>query len=206
MAEQTCSSDNKKKPGCKQNEVWDFFEQTRLKSPGHFSAECKFCHRKWARAYVNELQAHLANECNICPTDIQQYWLGFVAARDSFDSDDTTRSTSSNKKRKAQGQPRIEDFYESRSLPAAKVASINKALVRAFVNCGISFSIIDNPFFRELLYELRPNYEPPDRKLVAGRLLNQEAARVNQAINTELEHSENLTLGKIIIIYFLLLP
>jgi hypothetical protein len=200
MTEQTHSSINKKKSGCKLDEVWEFFEQTKLKSPGHFSAVCKFCHKKWPRAYVNELQAHLSNNCNKCPTEIQQYWLGFVAAKDIIDSDNATSiHPTKSKKRKAQNQPGIEDFYESRDLPESKVVSINKALVRAFVNCGISFSIIDNPFFRELLYQLRPNYEPPDRKVLAGRFLNQESARVSQAISKELEHSENLTLGNLML-------
>ena len=111
-------------------------------------------------------------------------------------------STSSSKKRKTGGQLEIEDFYESRNLPESKVESINKALVRAFVCCGISFSVIDNPFFRELLYQLRPNYTPPSRKLLSGRLLDQETARINQVIDKELENSENLTLGILILFLF----
>ena len=95
---------------------------------------------KWPRAYVNGLQAHLGNNCNKCPIEIQQYWLGFVAAKGIIDSDNATYThKTKSKKRKAQSQPGIEDFYESRDLPKSNVASINKALARAFVNCGMSF-------------------------------------------------------------------
>uniref|UniRef100_U9TK33 BED-type domain-containing protein n=1 Tax=Rhizophagus irregularis (strain DAOM 181602 / DAOM 197198 / MUCL 43194) TaxID=747089 RepID=U9TK33_RHIID len=110
---------NKSKPSCKQN-------------------GCKFCHKKWQCAYISILQSHLANECTDCPEEIQNYWLRFIAAKDSLDDDDSASiasSTDSNKKR--------------------KVAS--------------------NGTFRTLL--------------------NQKTLQVNKAINKELEHSQNLTLG-----------
>ena len=141
-----------KKPGRKSNEVWAFYEKTPLKSsPGHFSAICMYCKKKWTRGYVEKLQAHFANECNKCPDELKNYWLKYLI---NDDSSSNSASASSSKKRKTGGQLEIEDFYESRNLPESKVESINKALVRAFVCCGIPFSVIDNPFFRELLYQL----------------------------------------------------
>ena len=101
----------------------------------------------------------------------------------------------SNKRKKVKGQTGIEDYYERRELSESKIAAINQALVRAFVCCGISFSVIDNPFFQELLYQLRPNYNPPNRKVLSDTLLNQETARVNKAVKKELENSKNLTIG-----------
>jgi len=59
----------------------------------------------------------------------------------------------------------------------------------------LPFAVVDSPFFRELLYQLRPNYIPPTRKVLSESLLNQETSRVNKAINKELEKSTNLTLG-----------
>ena len=153
------------KPDRKPNDVWEFFFKTPLKSASHYKSECKFCHKKWNRAFVHLLQCHLANECEECPSDIQSYYLGFVTAISIEETE-----TSQNKKRK-KDQPGIESFYESRDLPDSKINAINQALLRAFVCCGISFAIIDNPFFRELLYQLRPNYIPPTRRLLSGRLL-----------------------------------
>jgi len=141
-------------------------------------------------SYVNKLQNHLANGCNDCPEEIQNYWLEIIIAKD-LDDDDMV----SNKRKKVKGQTGIEDYYERRELSESKIAAINQALVRAFVCCGISFSVIDNPFFQELLYQLRPNYNPPNRKVLSDTLLNQKTARVNKAVKKELENSKNLTIG-----------
>ena len=59
----------KKNLGYKPNEVWDYFQKTQLKSPGHYSAKCNFCNHLWSRAYIQELQLYLTNECLICPND-----------------------------------------------------------------------------------------------------------------------------------------
>ncbi|CAB4404540.1 unnamed protein product [Rhizophagus irregularis] len=46
-------------------------------------------------------------------------------------------------------------------------ASITRALVRAFICCGIPFSIIENPFFIEFLHEMRLGYEPLTSELLS---------------------------------------
>ena len=63
-------SSNKGKAGRRQDDVWEYLDKKPLKSAGHFSGKCNFCHQKWTRAYVNELQNHLANGCNDCPEEI----------------------------------------------------------------------------------------------------------------------------------------
>jgi hypothetical protein len=186
-----------KKAGRKLNEVWDFFEQTPLKSLGHYSAKCTFCSKSWKRAYVNALQAHLANDCLQCPEDVKSYYLGFLSACDDYEME-----TRGSKRLKRTGQQGIGDFYESKELPEHKVQAINNALIKAFVCCGISFSIIDNPFFRELLYQLRPNYVPPSRKVLSGSMLNHEAVIVNNKMKKELGNMNNLTLGKYASLYY----
>ena len=98
----------KGRSGRKLDGVWKHFLQTPLKSPGHYSGECKLCHKKWPRAYVNVLQSHLANECADCPEDIQNYWLGYLAAKDSLEdetasiaSQESNQSIISNKRRRS---------------------------------------------------------------------------------------------------------
>ncbi|CAG8854860.1 44269_t:CDS:2, partial [Gigaspora margarita] len=61
--------------------------------------------------------------------------------------------------------------------------------------CGISFSIIENPFFIDLLYNLCPNYQPPSREVLSGRLLDQEYSRVTIKREVILNESENLTIA-----------
>jgi hypothetical protein len=94
----------KAKAGHKLDKVWEYFEKTPLKLPSYFTGKCKFCHKKWNRAYVSMLQSHLANECDECPEEIQSFWLGYIAAKDSLDDDvasiTSQEPTNSNKKRK----------------------------------------------------------------------------------------------------------
>ncbi|CAB4494029.1 unnamed protein product [Rhizophagus irregularis] len=123
--------------GRKLDVVWDYFDKEPLKSPGHFSAKCKFCNKSWKRAYVNILQMHLANNCLECPAEVKSYYLGFLTALSDDEMDVDTLSTGSRgsigSKRLIVGQQGIEDFYESKDLPDHKVESINNALIQAFV-------------------------------------------------------------------------
>ncbi|CAJ0758482.1 5323_t:CDS:2 [Entrophospora sp. SA101] len=147
----------KKTAGQRQNEVWEYFIKTPLNSHGNYSAECNFCKQRWGRAYVQSLQAHLANNCPACPDMIQRFYLEVLSTENLAED-----ITSTN------------DFYENKELSEGKIEAINIALVRAFVCCGIPFSVIDNLFFRELLYQLQANYHPPSRQTLAGQLLSKE--------------------------------
>ncbi|PKC52810.1 hypothetical protein RhiirA1_480624 [Rhizophagus irregularis] len=116
-----------------------------------------------------------------------------------FGSEDTTAIplSENNKKRKIQTEQRkLTDWFESTNIPPQKEASITRALVRVFTCCGISFSIIENPFFIKFLHEMRPGYMPPSRELFGSRLLNQEIARVNEKVKKIIEDSKNLTLDE----------
>ncbi|CAB5206257.1 unnamed protein product [Rhizophagus irregularis] len=110
--------------GRKLDVVWDYFDKEPLKSPGHFSAKCKFCNKSWKRAYVNILQMHLANNCLECPAEVKSYYLGFLTALSDDEMDVDTLSTGSRgsigSKRLIVGQQGIEDFYESKDLPDHK--------------------------------------------------------------------------------------
>ncbi|CAG8854579.1 5798_t:CDS:2, partial [Gigaspora margarita] len=89
----------------------------------------------------------------------------------------------------------LSDFVESTKLTQDRIKDINRALVKAFIVCGIPFHIIENPFFVELLKTLRPAYEPPSKDVLSGRYLAQETAFVNQAIIKQLNDSNNLTIA-----------
>ncbi|CAG8806416.1 42396_t:CDS:2 [Gigaspora margarita] len=43
--------------------VWEHFFAIPLKSPGHFSAKCKYCSTQFNRGRPNQLEIHLAKEC-----------------------------------------------------------------------------------------------------------------------------------------------
>ncbi|CAB5324354.1 unnamed protein product [Rhizophagus irregularis] len=180
--------------GRPQSEVWKHFEKTPLKSAGHFSAKCTYCTKYWPRGTPNELEAHLANDCKDVSEYIRSFYLGVVSAR-NFGNENASLSNS-NKKRKTQNldQREITEWCEPTTLPSSKIASITRALLRAFVCCGIPFSVIQNPFFIEFLNEIRPGYEPPTDELLSGRLLSEETSRINKKVDVIIKNSSNLTL------------
>ncbi|PKY61355.1 hypothetical protein RhiirA4_449830, partial [Rhizophagus irregularis] len=151
----------------------------------------------WPHGHPNELEDHLANNCREVPELVHSFYLGVVSARDFGREDTFSSPENSNKKRKTQvDQRELTDWFESTNINSQKKASITRALVRAFICCGIPFSIIENPFFIEFLHEMRPGYEPPTSELLSGRLLNQETARINDKIKEIIKNSENLTLAR----------
>ncbi|PKB99879.1 hypothetical protein RhiirA5_382851 [Rhizophagus irregularis] len=125
--------------GRKLDVVWDYFDKEPLKSPGHFSAKCKFCNKSWKRAYVNILQMHLANNCLECPAEVKSYYLGFLTALSDDEMDVDTLSTGSRgsigSKRLIVGQQGIEDFYERKMLNN-EIAVVNNKVTKELKNAN----------------------------------------------------------------------
>ncbi|CAG8720506.1 19857_t:CDS:2, partial [Dentiscutata erythropus] len=142
----------------------------RISSPGHFSAKCSYCPAKWSRGEPQKLEAHLALECPIVDNEIRQIYLLHVAYCDNLEE---------------QSENITENLSEER------ISSINGSLLKAFVVCDIPFSVIENPFFIDLLQNLCPNYQPPSREILAVRLLDQEYSRVTIKQEIIFEESEN---------------
>jgi hypothetical protein len=74
------------------------------------------------------------------------------------------------KKRKLSNgnQQNIYNYYDSTELSESRITHINRALIKYFVACGISFRIVEHPFFINLLKELNGRYDPPTRDILAG--------------------------------------
>ncbi|CAG8813439.1 22181_t:CDS:2, partial [Gigaspora margarita] len=79
-------------------------------------------------------------------------------------------------------------------LSPERINKINKACVKAFVICGIPWTIIKNPFFVDFLKTLCPGYTPPSHEVLSGHLLSQEIANINLKIIQKLNYSKNLTI------------
>ncbi|GBC20717.2 ribonuclease H-like domain-containing protein [Rhizophagus irregularis DAOM 181602=DAOM 197198] len=71
---------------------------------------------------------------------------------------------------------------------------IDKALMRFFICCGVSFRIVKSPFFLDFLQELNSVYNPPSRDILTNRLFEEELGYVNSKVLRELEATKNLTL------------
>ncbi|CAG8586751.1 43624_t:CDS:2 [Gigaspora margarita] len=71
---------------------------------------------------------------------------------------------------------------------------INKACIKAFVICSISWKTISNPFFIDFLKTLQPGYIPPSHEVLSGHLFSQEVSAINVKIIQKLDYSNNLAL------------
>ena len=68
-------------------------------------------------------------------------------------------------------------------------------MLRAFVMCGIPFRVIENPYFINMLKNIRLNYNLPSQKCLFTNLLHEEAAQMEIKISNTLERAKNLILG-----------
>ena len=180
-------------------EVWKHVVQGKPKSQGHYEAKCKYCNKKWSIGKPTNMRAHLATHCQNCPDDVSSYFAKIVANQGNGEDDtssDLERPASKRTKTTSKKQKGIHQYYSPIYLQDGRKKEIDHAILKAFVCCGISFAVIENPFFIEMLKTLQPGYTPPSRKLLAGNLLETEVAKVNRKIERELSAGENFTLGK----------
>ena len=176
---------NKRKGGRPQNEIWEHYTQGERDSEGHASGTCNFCGKIYSRGDVSTLQGHIANHCPSAPPHlIRKYQKIFEEKADN------------SKKRKFSNQTSLHDYHDTdEPLPQGRIDRINRALLKFFVCCGISFRVVESPFFIDFINELNVAYDPPSRELLANRLFEDELGDINSKIRKELQISDNLTLG-----------
>jgi len=185
--------------GTKFDEIWQYFIQGEEINKGHYRASCYYCQKNWSRGQPGVLKAHLANDCTSCPEEISNYW------RDKLSENKITYTRNSQKPptQPLQKQLKItQHFGSDKPLPFQVNSRIDRSLLKAWVIAGIPFEVIENPFIVDLIKDLNPGYIPPSRSTLSGRLLDEEVARINKNINSELENIENLTLSKLINIIY----
>lgn len=201
----------KKNPGRKRSLVWTYFEEVGEKKYGHIGCRCKIC--GWSRKVgkAHEMVDHLAFTCSKASGEIKNIFLQEIRTRTTLkDSSTTTTTTSSSitssstKRIKLQDQ-KINTIFETTKIDAGKEQRCNRALTRLFVCCGIPFHVISNPFFIDFIKSLCPSYDLPNRVTFAGSWVNQELAHVTCDILDIIQHSNNITLGKFVYLFFLLL-
>jgi hypothetical protein len=180
------------------NSIWEDIEQGEGIGSGKFSASCKFCSCEWKRGEISRLEEHLANHCEKAPPEIIRKYMTKIMERQD----------KANKKRKINesGQQNIDEYHDYAEIPSSRITRINCALIKFFVACGISFRIVEHPFFVNFIKELNGGYEPPTREVLAGQLLERELAHVNSKIRSEINKENNLTLGILINVIVLINP
>ena len=93
-----------------------------------------------------------------------KFFLNHLAIRAEGDVTNLEQVTA--KKRKlndGKTQTKISDFHESTKFSEERIHEIDRACVKAFVECGIAWRVIENPFFIEFLKTLCPGYTPPSK-------------------------------------------
>ena len=183
----------KNKGGRPLNSVWEDIQQGEHVGSGKFSASCKYCNSTWTRGEISKLEEHLSNYCRSAPAAVVRKYMTKVMERQDKPS----------KKRKftESGQQCIDEFHDYTNIPESRITRINRALIKFFVACGISFRITEHPFFINFVKELNAGYEPPTREFLAGQLLERELAQINSKVKSEIEKENNLTLGLLNYLY-----
>jgi hypothetical protein len=154
---------------------------------GHYKASCKWCEEGWARGRPQDMKVHLARICEDVPENIKILWRNYLA--------ENTSSNTKNKQRKI-NQPTITSHFQSNTpISSTKAHLLDQAILKAWICCGFSFHTIENPFIIDLFQIAVPGYNLPSREKLSGFLLESEAARIEQKVESELENEENLTLS-----------
>jgi hypothetical protein len=176
----------KHKGGRPPSSIWEDINKGKSVGTGKFAASCKYCDNTWPRGDVARLEEHLSNHCSGAPAAIVRKYMGKVLER---------QDKPSKKRKLEEGQQSIRNYHDSTELPDSRITRINRALVKFFIACGVSFRIVEHPFFINFVKELNAGYDPPSREGLAGQLLERELALVNSKVNSEIEKENNLTLA-----------
>ncbi len=190
MSDEVIELEQKKKGGRPRAIIWNFFTEGPDQGDGHRSATCSACSTSWLRGKASTLERHILIDCNKVNPEIKEAVRYIVEAREKSPENVT------GKKRNSNEQKNLEDFFETQSLSQEKKANIEISLIKLFVCCGLSWRLIEHPFFIDFVKQLRPSYDSPNRKTLSGSLLDDEILRVNTKVYRLLEKESNLTLGK----------
>ncbi|EXX54245.1 hypothetical protein RirG_236360 [Rhizophagus irregularis DAOM 197198w] len=155
-----------KKPGKKKNGVWNYFIEEESRKGGHLACVCIYCGDAWNRGRIPDMMAHLALQCE---NDLDEEIASGI-------------------------QPKITSKLQKSSIDPGQRNLYNKALTRFFVCYGVPFSIVESPFFIDLVKNLCAGYQLPDRKTLSNTWLNNKAVRVTVNMEEILERQENLSL------------
>ena len=179
----------KKQTGRKPKEVWNFFISIGEKKDGHQGCKCMYCQWSQTRGEPNIMETHLAINCYKAPGDVKEKFLFLVKTRDAV--------VSNNKKRKVGGgnQQLITKYGEVDTIEPLKQSICDHAVTKFFICCGISFRIVEYPFFIDMVKSLCVGYDPPTAEKITNDFMYTELANVVVDQRLLLEKSKNLTLG-----------
>ena len=179
------------KPGRKPKEVWNFFMTTGEKKEGHQGCKCKYCPWSQTRGEPNLMEAHLALSCHKVPHDVKEKFLFIVKTQ----GENQLEVKVSSKKRKAKHQQSITKYGESNTIEPYKKQICDRTIAKFFICCGVSFHLVEHPFFIDMVKSLCLGYDPPRATTLSENFLYEELANIVVDQQIELNRTKNLTLG-----------
>ena len=179
------------KPGRKPKEVWNFFMTTGKKKEGHQGCKCKYCPWSQTCGEPNLMEAHLALSCHKVPHDVKEKFLFIVKTR----GENQLEVEVSSKKRKAKHQQSITKYGESNTIEPYKKQICDRTIAKFFICCGVSFRLVEHPFFIDMVKSLCLGYDPPRATTLSENFLYEELANIVVDQQIELNRTKNLTLG-----------
>jgi hypothetical protein len=185
--EQENLEDRRVKTGPKFSSIWNHFDQGNSIGSGHYQATCKYCGYFFKQGRPHYLRTHILSYCAEVDEDAKRSVNQEILENENLQP--------LAKKAKVTGQKQISSYYDSEDIEPFRQKEIEQALTMMFICCGVSFRIVENPFFINLLKALNPGFVPPSREVLSGRLMDTELARVNKNIEKDLRNAKDLTIG-----------
>src|ERR1043166_8930306 len=134
------------------------------------------------------MERHILVDCKKVNSEIKEAVRYIIEARETSPENTTGKKRAADKDQKS-----LEEFFETQVLSQERKAKIETSLIKLFVCCGLSWRLIEHPFFVEFIKQLHPSYDPPNRKTLADTLLDNEILRVHTKTYQILEKQNNLT-------------
>jgi len=188
-----CSSDGSKKgPGAPRHPVWDHFELTDRNKSNRYTANCNFCNIAFPDARLDNIKKHILAECKDVPSEVRSTVQDEISKEASAP---TLLKTAVRKAAKRSAQSSLLDSFDTRAIGPQVQKDLDFSVLRFVVMGGLPFTVVDSPWFLDLVNKLRPAYVPPGRTKLAGHLLVTEHARCKQAIAARIAAAENLTVS-----------
>jgi hypothetical protein len=181
----------KKIPGRKASEVWSIFTDDENPHVSGNANRCNYCktmisHHK----HVKVVKEHL-NRCKPFKKEMMRMNVDdrpdwFNSVKRSADNSPLPFSSLSTRKKAKMAQS-IMSEYLIPQLTEAEQKAVQKKLALHYYCSGTSFQRIEDPQFREALQILRPDVKIPNRKQLAGPLLDQVYLEMSSKIKKKLK-------------------
>lgn len=155
-----------------------------------------FC-LKWLHFNQEKRTQERNSECE--KAGMEPELAALLGASSSTSINSTPRSTSSLSSKfdeldfQSPGKVRRIDSFVSRTTEAEK-SQLDLNVARFFYSCNIPFNAVEADEFSKMVKSLRPSYTPPNRKALAGPLLDKVYLDVKDEMSKDISPAQALTI------------